>query len=159
MPIKDVANAIRHGREVMDEYYSLLARNESATRYAIIDPIIWGLGWLTCHPTECRAEYARGLQGNVDYALLNRDGKPVILIEAKRLDTDVSEVEWQLAKYGRGMRKGVGVLTDGQMWHLYDFGVRGKFEDKHIATVDIYSDGIQPSARKLNDLLSKAKWW
>ena len=57
------------------------------------------------------------------------------------------------------MKEGIGVLTDGQLWQLYDFGARGKFENKYVATVDIYSDGIQRSARKLNDLLGKRKWW
>lgn len=159
MAIKDVENAIRHGRNVMVYHWDSAAQNENATRYAIIDPIIWGLGWLTCDPAECRVEYARGQQGNVDYALLNRDGKPVILVEAKRLDKDSARSEEQLAKYGRGMPRGVGVLTDGQLWHLYDFGKKGRFSNKRVATVDIASDGVRQAARQLNDLLSKRKWW
>ena len=159
MAIKDVENAIRHGRAVMDDHWDSIARSESATRYAIIDPIIWGLGWLTCHPAECGVEYARGQQGNVDYALLNRDGEPVILIEAKRLDVDSAQYEEQLAKYARGMREGFGVLTDGQVWHLYDFSKRGRFSNKRVAIVDIRNDGVRRAARQLNELLNKGKWW
>lgn len=159
MVIKDVENAIRHGRDVMAYHWDAIARNESATRYAVIDPIIWGLGWLPCHPAECRVEYARGQHGAVDYALLNRNGKPVILIEAKRLDKDAGTFEDQLAKYGRGMPGGIGVLTDGQLWYLYDFGKKGRFSNKHMVTVDIINDGVRTAAKQLNDLLSKRKWW
>ena len=159
MPIKDVAKAIRHGREVMDDHWDLIVQHETYTRYTIIDPVIWALGWETWDPAECQVEFQRGRQGKVDYALFNSEGKPVILIEAKRLDKNSADFERQLAKYALGMKEGIGVLTDGRLWHLYDFGARGKFENKYVATVDIYSDGIQSSARKLNGLLSKAEWW
>lgn len=159
MAIKDIENAIRHGRAVMDDHWDAIARNERATRYAIIDPVIWALGWETWDPAECQVEFQRGRQGKVDYALFNSEGKPVILIEAKRMDVDSARSEEQLAKYGLGMREGVGVLTDGQLWHLYDFGKEGRFSNKHVASVDISNDGVRRAARQLNDLLSKGKWW
>ncbi len=159
MAIKDVEAAIKHGIKVMDEHWDLVCGHETYTRYTIIDPIIWALGWKTHEPNECGVECQRGQQGRVDYALFDRDGKHVILIEAKRLDRNSANFEEQLAGYARGIGNGIGVLTDGQMWHLYDLGKRGRFANKHMETVDIYNDSSRQAARALNQALSKRIWW
>ena len=159
MSIKDVEVAIRHGRQVMDDYWDLVAHREIYTRYTIIDPIIRALGWETHDPDQCEVEYQRGQQGYVDYALFNRDGKPVILIEAKRIDQYSIDFESQLARYSRGIQNGVSVLTDGQLWNLYNLCERGSFSSKFIDTIDIYEDNLRQSAQFLNRILSRRAWW
>ena len=159
MALKDVEEAVLHGREMIAEYYDLVSRHETSTRYAIIDPILWALGWKTWDPGECEVEYERGQQGRVDYALFNREAKVVILVEAKRLDKDSSAFERQLSKYSRGIQNGVGVLTDGEIWHLYDLSKKGRFGSKYIESVDIVDQAARQAAQKLNSLLSRRKWW
>lgn len=159
MAIKDVEEAIKHGIVVMDAYADLVASHETCTRYAIIDPILRALGWKTHDPAECEVEYQRGNQGRVDYALFNREAQEVILIEAKRLDKNSANFERQLAKYVRGMSAGVGVLTDGELWHLYDLSKRGRFESKFVNSVDIYEDNTRQAAQILNKRLSRRIWW
>lgn len=159
MAIRDVEEAIKHGISMMDNYADLVSSHETCTRYTIIDPILWALGWKTHDPAECEVEYQRGNQGRVDYALFNRDAEIVILIEAKRLDKNSANFERQLAKYVRGMSDGVGVLTDGELWHLYDLSKRGRFESKFVDTVDIYEDNTRNAAQILNRMLSRRAWW
>ena len=159
MAIKDVEDAIKHGISMIDDYADLVSSHETCTRYIIIDPILWALGWKTYDPAECEVEYQRGNQGRVDYALFNRDDELVILIEAKRLDKNSANFERQLAKYARGMSDGVGVLTDGELWHLYDLSKRGRFESKFVDTVDIYEDNTRNAAQILNRMLSRRAWW
>lgn len=159
MAIKDVEDAIKHGIDMIEYHFDLVSSHETCTRYAIIDPIIRALGWEISDPVECEVEFQRGNQGRVDYALFNRDAQYVILIEAKRLDKDSSTFERQLAKYARGMRAGVGVLTDGELWHLYDLSERGRFENKLVATVDIYEGNTRKAAQILNKMLSRRNWW
>ena len=159
MALRDVEDAIRHGCEVIETHFELVSQHENYTRYTIIDPIIWALGWETHNPDQCEVEYQRGKQGRVDYALFDREHDPVILIEAKRLDKRAINFERQVAGYARGMRSGACVLTDGQEWHLYDLSVRGRFKDKYVTTVDIYSQGTRQAAQTLNRALSKRNWW
>lgn len=159
MAIKDVEDAIKHGIKMIDLYPHLVSSHETCTRYAIIDPIIRALGWDTSDPAECEVEYPRGNQGRVDYALFNRDAQPVILIEAKRLDKNSANFERQLAKYALGIPAGVGVLTDGVLWHLYDLSERGRFGRKFVGTVDICEDNTRKSAQTLNKMLRRPSWW
>ena len=154
-----VENAVLHGKKMIDDHYHLVSKHETCTRYAIIDPILWALGWETWKPIECEVEYQRGQQGRVDYALFDRGEKAVILVEAKRLDKDSAEFEGQLAKYSLGIREGVGVLTDGEIWHLYDLRKRGRFEDKYVYSIDIADDAAPQCALRLNRWLRKERWW
>ena len=53
------------------------------TRAALIDPLLRELGWDTENPALVMPEYRLG-RGYADYALL-KDGKPVMMVEAKKL--------------------------------------------------------------------------
>ena len=154
-----VEEKVLHGREMVTKHYDEVSKHETSTRYAIIDPILWALGWETWNPKECQVEYQRGHQGRVDYALFDRWKKAVIVVEAKRLDKNSAAFERQLSKYSRGIGEGVGVLTDGEIWHLYDLRERGRFEDKYIYKVDIAKHTAPQCARKLNRWLRKERWW
>ena len=159
MAIKDVENSIRHGRDMIEDYYDLVSLHETSTRYAIIDPILWAVDWKTWNPNECELEYQRGQQGRVDYALFDRQANVVILVEAKRLDKNSANSERQLSQYARGIRQGMGVLTDGEIWHLYDLSKGGRFESKYVDSVDICEDSVRRAAQTLNMRLGKSKWW
>lgn len=159
MAIKDVEQSILHGKNMVENYYDLVSVHETSTRYAIIDPILWALGWETWDPDQCEVEYQRGQQGRVDYALFDQEGNVVILVEAKRLDKNSADFEGQLSKYSRGIKQGVGILTDGEVWHIYDLSKRGKFERKYVASVDICEDNVQQAAQTLTKWLDNSQWW
>ena len=142
---------------------------ETPTRYLLIDPIIKALGWNVSNMDECSTEWpmpAGQWFKRVDYALGNRDGEVVVVIEAKSLRTSIRYrprgMENQLAAYVKGMRDGVAVLTNGVIWHLYELDVsRRAFKNKHTATLDIRvgHDDLSDSAKTLHRYLNKAKWW
>ena len=158
MALKDVHEAVLHGKEMVTDYYDLVSKHETSTRYAIIDPILRALGWKIWDPNECEVEYQLK-NGRVDYALFDRVPEVVMLVEAKRLDKDSSAFERQLSKYSRGMGDGMCVLTDGKRWHLYVMGEKGRFKDKHIESVDIVDQSVRQAAQKLNSYIRRSLWW
>ena len=116
--------------------------SERATEQHCVIPILRGLGWDVHSPHELvpqhRVTRSRGLR--VDFAL-HIDGKPVILVEVKRhgIEYDPSW-EQQLMQYIAYMTSGFGVLTNGQIWLIYD--VLGHGDAEHINTVDIIDDSL-----------------
>ncbi len=145
MTVQSIADAIEHCRAVFNEWpeftgWPALGWREVDTRYAFIDPLLRGLGWNIDDPKECFAEYPRGA-GYLDYACFARNSKPTILeigapliaIEAKSLwfrGSYSEEHESQLEYYvtvSPAMQRGLGVLTNGAEWWVYDIAKPGEF--------------------------------
>ena len=159
MPLNAVKDAVRQIVERMDGNAQLadnLHGNELRTRYVVIDPILWALGWRTWKPEEVAIEYARG-RGRVDYALLNRDGKPIVLVEAKKWYRQLDRYSADLARYAHGRRQGVACITDGWEWVIYDLEMPGSFGKKYVVSVDLMAD--RNAAAVLNRWLRKTRWW
>lgn len=160
--------AIGKVRTVIHEVFDLVAdnslitdslhENEYRTRYAVIDPILWALGWRTWKPEEVTIECRRGSgRRRVDYALLNREGKAMVLVEAKKWNERLEQHIPRLARYARGMTQGAVCITDGWEWFIYDLSRRGPFESKLVKEVDLFHH--KDAARVLNRWLSKRSWW
>ena len=67
----------------------------------------------------------------------------------------VPSYESQLKSYAKGLQDGVGVLTDGKTWHIYEFGTARSFSRQRLAYVDISEGTLRANARTLNQLLGK----
>ena len=91
--------------------------NEAQVKQAIIVPILRELGWDDTNPDEFVPEYS--VEGWVDYALCNADGKPAVFIEAKSLGRAGEAGERQLFKYAYGQGVPLLILTDGDAWNFY----------------------------------------
>ncbi len=158
MALKDVKDTIAEIAALMedDAMKDHLHENEIRTRYVVIDPVLQALGWRTWKPEDVAIEYARG-RGRVDYALLSRDAKPMILVEAKKWHRQLDRYSADLARYARGMGEGVACITDGWEWAIYDLGLRGPFEKKYVLSVDLMAD--RNAAVVLNRWLRKTRWW
>ena len=100
MSLQDVERAIKRVRVHLHEFQRDHPRGpmnldapannvEMSTRYIVVDPVLRSLGWDLSDPSQCIVEYATaggsGSLPRVDYALIGRDGCPVVLVEAKRL--------------------------------------------------------------------------
>ena len=97
--------------------------HETSTRYLIIDPILRSLGWDLSDPGDCVVEYtvSAGSQRAVDYALLDGGGRPVILVEAKRIDGYSDDIENLEQIYGYMLEvetAKVIMSTNGQYWDI-----------------------------------------
>ena len=121
---ENVEGAVRHGRSVIKKYEGS-DLNETTTRYAIIDPILTALGWKLDDPERCSHEEwwerkDREYPGRPDYCLHNKNGDPVVLIEAKGLSKTLNgfSEENQLKSYRPDPKK--WVLTNGRLWYFYD---------------------------------------
>ena len=100
-----------------------LVRNEAQTRNTLIEPLLKVMGYDTTHPAEVMPEYTTDVgtkKGEkVDYALL-QDGKPVILIEAKRYKAALAvSQESQLLRYYNVTDAYIGILTDGAIYKFF----------------------------------------
>ena len=97
--------------------------NEARTRSYLVDPFIGALGYNVFDPTEVVPEYTadfgtkRGEK--VDYAIM-REGKPIILIEAKKARASLSIGEAsQIFRYYATTEARFGILTNGVKYQFY----------------------------------------
>ena len=172
MTVRAVEEAIRQVRKQLEDFdlFNYGQRyNETATRYALINPVLKGLGWDINDMDQCAVEWPVPPDkpiGRADYVLNDSQNQIVIVIEAKHATFNVGgEPSWlenKLAGYTMGMPWGVAVLTNGLIWRLYWLdATRQPFSNRIAAKVDIRSvdGGITEPARSLYDWLDKDLWW
>lgn len=161
--IADVARAVRQVMEAACDITHRPTRSETAMRYAIIDPILWSLGWRTWLPWECGPEFRLGRRGRVDYALFDDRGNVVIFVNVQSSYTRRRYGRIRLRECVRGATDGVGVLIYGSSWEIYDLSRRTRlFDDKYVATLKIsLASGDEPDyvASVLTQWIGKAQWW
>jgi len=128
------------------EKYRTGVLHEALTRYAFIDPLLISLGWDTSDIEQCivedRVPKAEGID-RTDYTLLNVDGRPRVIWEAKRADEEFALQDirdpsgiWKDLRTKRyleqaleyGYRKGADwvVLTNGHQLVLMESFRRGR---------------------------------
>jgi hypothetical protein len=142
--VLDLIRIIKQIRERIRTHIERLSRNEMLTRYALIDPLLRALGWDTEDPDQVEPEFVTQ-QGRPDYTL-RRDGQPFILIEAKKLGSDLSEARDSGFKYCWQNKVPFYVITDGDIWELHDLREMG---GKQIFQVCLTKGNIGDAARHL----------
>ena len=130
--------------------------HETSTRYMVIDPVLRALGWDLSNPEECVVEY-QVKSRRADYVLKDTDRRPVIVIEAKRIDVD-SEDDLaldQMERYLQDIPTAIrAVVTNGQYWNIFKREGNGwKAESRHPLGVHYRKTG--ENAQRLWDALSK----
>ncbi len=118
MPLENLLTLIEKLRERIDSHGDVLRQSEALTRYALIDPLLRELGWDTEDPDMVIVEYSSG-GGRVDYALRN-DGKPLIMLEAKKLDRSLNDAIGQGIQYCLVEGTEYFAVTDGRRWEIYE---------------------------------------
>jgi len=117
-------------------------QTEEATKNAFVLPFISALGYDIFDPTEVVPEYTAdfGLKKGekVDYAIV-KNGKPIILIECKKLGTDlIQENLSQLFRYFTSTGARIGILTDGVIYRFYtDLESPNKMDEKPFLEFNI----------------------
>lgn len=117
MDIKDlllqIADRIRKTKDAI--------KTEEATKNAFIMPFINALGYDVFNPTEVVPEMDCDLTKSgdkLDYAII-ADGKPILLIECKHCNVNLSLHNTQLAKYYASSNAKFGVLTNGIEYRFF----------------------------------------
>ena len=135
MPLENLLTLIEKLRERIDSHGAALRQSEALTRYALIDPLLRELGWDTEDPDVVVPEYSSG-GGRVDYALC-KNGKSVIMLEAKKLDTPLNDAIGQGIQYCLVEGTEYFVVTDGRCWEIYETHKPVPIDDKRIVQFDL----------------------
>ena len=126
MDFDGLCETIERLQERIKASASYIGRWEIRTRVSLIDPMLCALGWEVGDPNLVRIETPDQEEGRPDYELLNSGGKPVVLIEAKRLSAAVDTAATrQVLRYvtAQNMDSDYKVpfcaCTNGDAWRVY----------------------------------------
>ena len=148
MPLDDLVGVIETLKARIQTHRQVLQANETRTRMALIDPLLQALGWDTAAPALVLPEY--DLRGSrADYALLDSTGKPVALVEAKRLGEQLSSHRMQIVNYANLSGVPYAGLTDGDHWELYKVFDPAPIEDRLLLNMSIEAQPAHEVALKL----------
>lgn len=115
---------------------------EEATKNAFIMPFIQALGYDVSNPLEVVPEFTAdiGKDGEkVDYAILNKQKQPIILIECKKIGTELNRSnEGQLSRYFHALETKFAILTNGEEYRFYsDIEKSNKMDTKPFLVFNI----------------------
>ena len=139
MPLEKLHSLIESLKERIKKHGEVLRGSEALTRYTLIDPLLRELGWNTEDPALVIPEYKSG-KGQADYALMGADGNPVIMIEAKKLDSSLQDsaltqgIQYCLEKGTKYF-----ALTDGSCWDVYESHRPVPIDEKRVVSFDLGS--------------------
>ncbi|REJ74033.1 MAG: restriction endonuclease [Acidobacteria bacterium] len=115
---------------------------EEATKNALVMPFINALGYNVFNPLEVVPEFTADVgikKGEkVDYAIV-RDGRPVVLVEAKASGTDLDRaVMSQLFRYFTVTDVRIAICTNGTVYRFYsDLERPNRMDEKHFLELDL----------------------
>ena len=124
------------------------------TRMLLIDPLLNALGWDTSDPAMVNRDYHAGY-GKEGYALLGRAHgarryKPIAIIEAKQLSSDIVDADRAQALINAKITGATYVgLTNGDRWEFYDVFSQSSIDDRRILSISIRYQGALNCAREL----------
>ena len=148
MLLDDLVGTIETLKERISTHGQALRQNETRTRIALIDPMLQALGWDTSDPAIVMTEFPI-LTGRADYAFLATNGRPVSVLEAKKLGQGLETHNSQMINYA--LQEGVDFagLTDGDQWHIYDLSKSGALPNRQVLNVSISEAPAHEAALKL----------
>ena len=146
--LEPLVSALVTARNVIDQYRDHVSKNEIRTRNILVDPVLRALGWDVNVLEDVEVEYGAGKQ-RVDYALLGEEKKPLVLIEAKKLDEELHSKRTQMLTYCTHVGVQYGVLTDGNCWELYNLWQDKSVDERRVFQVIISSRPPAIAARML----------
>jgi len=156
-PVTVITDVLEQINENAKKHEAKLRTNEAATRTVLIDPILKALGWDISNPEMVEMEKTYG-DTRLDYGLLDSSGKVQVIVEAKSLGTNLSDVKITAKLFTYGFTYGIQniILTDGIIWQHYQQVAPGKIAPEII---DISSDPALKSADFFISKLDAARFW
>lgn len=126
MWLDDLDELVAELAQRINEHRSVLTKSESTTRYALINPLLAGLGWDLADPHQVLTEYETSYAGDdkrhyADYVMWHGK-RPCLVVEAKSLGTRLATGDAidQGTKYCNRLGSQHFVLTDGDRWEARD---------------------------------------
>ena len=148
MSLESLLTLVEKLRKRIDVHGPALRKNEWLTRYTLIDPLLRELGWDTENPDLVIPEYKEG-GGSADYALFNGD-KPLVIVEAKSLDTSLRDEKVLTQGLAYCQKQGTRYLsvTDGRRWEIYETHKLASIDEKRIVQFDLKSQSTAEACLK-----------
>lgn len=117
-------------------------QTEEATKMSLIMPLFQALGYDVFNPLEFVPEYTADVgikKGEkVDYAILNSNGEPTVLVEAKWCGESLEKHGHQLFRYFTTTKAKFGILTNGVEYRFFtDLDEPNKMDEKPFFIFDI----------------------
>lgn len=140
MPLENLLTLIEKLQKRIDSHSDALRQSEALTRYALIDPLLRELGWDTEDPDVVVPEY-RSDGGRPDYAL-HKEDKPIIMLEAKRLDMPLKDAVKQVINYCMHDGTEYSAVTDGRRWEIYETHKPVPIDEKRIISFDLKAPSV-----------------
>ena len=159
MWLDDLNELVGTLKERIEQHKDVLSKNETATRYALIDPLLTALGWDLSDPGQVRTEYRSDDNSDRrrrDYTMFtgedNAGGdkkKPQLVIEAKHLDTPIGDkiIDQTI---GYCVREGIPyfAVTNGSDWEIYKTSGDVPINEKRIINFGL-TDPAQTTVMKM----------
>lgn len=136
----DFKDTIKQIAERIEKLKPNLA-TEEATKNALVLPMLTALGYDVFNPEEVLPEMCCDIgtkKGEkIDYAIL-RDGEPIILIECKHWEKELTLYDNQLLRYYHVSKARFGILTNGIIYRFYtDLAEANKMDEKPFLEVNL----------------------
>ena len=149
MPLDDLVSVIETLQQRIATHRQSLQQNETRTRTALIDPLLSALGWDVSDPALVTPEYNVG-NGRADYALNGSEVIPAAIVEAKRLGHALSDDErMQMLNYANARGVRYAVVTDGNVWELYEVFKQAPLEDRRLLNLRVTNTPAHELALRL----------
>jgi hypothetical protein len=135
MALDKLVSLVEELKKRIQKHRDLLQKNETLTRYVLIDPLLRALGWDTENPDYVQPETTTQA-GRPDYTLL-LDGLKIAFIGSKALGRQEDLLQHVSYCVSEGVR--YFIATDGSRWEVYDTNIGRPLQEKRIAEWDIAS--------------------
>ena len=150
MALDSLQRVIEKLRKTVEAHRGYLAENETRTRQVLIDPLLRKLGWEVSNPNIVQLEY--GVKElRADYALMSK-GKPVAVVEAKRLGSDLDVRQAVTSANMAGIS--YAIVTDGDKWKMYDVFKPAALEESLLMKLELSQ---QPADKNAEQALAMRK--
>ena len=146
MILESLLTLVETLRKHVDDHGDALRQSEALTRYVLIDPLLRELGWNTADPDTVRPEFSTS-RGRADYALHN-NGKLVMMLESKKLDTDLQEAVRQGIQYCLEEGTEYFSVTDGIRWEIYKPHEPVPINEKRIISFNLKDQSVAEACLK-----------
>lgn len=153
---KDLLNFIKY---LNNKDFSFF--NEEETKYRIILPLLYYLGWNIYDLRQVYPEYpVKHSTQKVDYLLTDHKANQ-IFIEAKKPNVELDDVKCQLIRYCASKNVDLGVLTNGIQWRFYNLDYHdhnlGAIKNWENDEIDLQQDNPEHILKKLLEIFWNGK--
>ena len=135
MALDSLQRVIEKLQKTIEAHRGYLDENETRTRQVLIDPLLRKLGWDVSNPNIVQLEYDVRKE-RADYALMSK-GKPLVVVEAKRLGTDLDDRIMQVLNYANVGGFPYMILTDGDKWEMYRVFEQATLEERLLMKLEL----------------------